>query len=77
MNCCNDYGDCTGAGDCPARPAEVPKEAGNVWFVGPEPIPLTLGEAVFGYGIVIVLSLFSLVAISGFVGWVFQTFIGG
>lgn len=54
----------------------VPNEAGNVWFVMPEPedLPLTTGEAVFIYGCILLFSLVSLACIAAGTGWIYQRF---
>jgi len=49
MNCCNDYGKCTGGHGCPARPAgagthEQPASTIPVTDADIAPVPLTLTE---------------------------------
>ena len=88
MNCCTEYGDCNQGRTCPARTgivlphqadhaariAQVPPQAGNVWFAEPEPVELTCWEKISFYACIGVGCIVSIAILAGASGWVYQTF---
>jgi hypothetical protein len=62
MNCCNEYGTCTKGKECPVHTEEnsATPEAGNVWFVGPEPVTLNVFESIAIYLVLTALGLISI-----------------
>lgn len=66
MNCCNDWGQCTGKGDCPARHT-APKPAPQANPFDPIPEPETW-EVIAFYGGVAVVTVLSIVLVGIGVG---------